>query len=324
MVKLFLGVDGGGTKTDVYVADSAGNELGRCFGGSTNPHAIGFETAASRIGALLLEALALTGAGSSTGPAGTEPVGVCLALSGIDLPAERENMSRAVSGLLRASGIPARMLVTNDAESALMAALGREEGMLAIAGTGSIVFGRTPDGTRYRVGGWGHLLGDGGSGYRLGLDALQAVMRSHDGVDPPTAMTRRLLDSRGWHEISELKTYIYGPEITKQHVAEFARCAIETARDGDPSAMRIITRHAAELAAQALTLAGKDPWFAEGHLGLSGSIFTHSELYEAEFRQRIADALPALKLLKMLKPPSYGAARLAAVRLAQAEPPSHL
>ncbi|SDD39338.1 BadF-type ATPase [Paenibacillus sp. UNCCL117] len=331
-MKLFIGVDGGGTKTDVYVADADGNELGRYIGGSTNPHSVGFEVASSRLGSYLIEALASVRAGmpenshdreadasvqTAAVPAArySGQLGVCLALSGVDTPEEREKVSRAITAILEQAGICTELCVTNDAESALMAALGREYGMLAIAGTGSIVFGRTPDGARYRVGGWGHLLGDGGSGYRIGLDALQAIMRSYDGIDPPTSMTKAVLESRGWTELLELKAYIYGPQIHKQHIAEFARVAIGAASEEDPAAMRIVKRNALELAAQAEALALKNRWFAQDSLGLGGSIFKHSALFESIFRSRLAEALPDLRLQLSDKPPAYGAARLAAARL---------
>lgn len=275
-MKLFVGIDGGGTKTEICVINAAGLELTRLSGGPSNPQAIGFDDAVRELTQLLNQALSSIreddGGTGTPGPERSEELGgldkrevlgecekldklgapgqrwelgLCLGMAGVDTHEDRERVTFAIRSYFEQTGVEAKLLVTNDAEIALMATLDRSFGVLAIAGTGSIVFGRTPDGDCYRVGGWGHLLGDEGSGYRIGLDTLHAVMRSYDGIDPPTAMTPMIEQAYGWERIVELRRYIYQPHIKKQDVAAFARYAIEAAAAGDPPARRLIERSAA-------------------------------------------------------------------------------
>lgn len=126
--------------------------------------------------------------------------------------------------------------VVSEGEIALMATLGHTHGVLCISGTGSIVYGFTLEGERYRAGGWGHLLGDEGSGYRIGQRALQVVMQSYDGVLPPTRLTPLLLKKLKLRDISELKTRVYQMDWGKTETASIARLAIEAAESGDKAA----------------------------------------------------------------------------------------
>lgn len=341
-VKLFVGIDGGGTKTEICVINAAGLELTRLSGGPSNPQAIGFDDAVRELTQLLNQALSSIreddGGTGTPGPERSEELGgldkrevlgecekldklgapgqrwelgLCLGMAGVDTHEDRERVTFAIRSYFEQTGVEAKLLVTNDAEIVLMATLDRSFGVLAIAGTGSIVFGRTPDGDCYRVGGWGHLLGDEGSGYRIGLDTLHAVMRSYDGIDPPTAMTPMIEQAYGWERIVELRRYIYQPHIKKQDVAAFARYAIEAAAAGDPPARRLIERSAAALAEQTSALVRKHAWFAQADLVLSGSVFRYSELYRKTFRERLEAAWPDLRLHEARQAPAYGAARLA-------------
>ena len=82
-----------------------------------------------------------------------------------------------------------QVVIVNDATAALVGGTGHPFGVVCVAGTGSIAFGVNRAGERARAGGWGHLLGDEGSGYAIGLEALRAVCRASDGRGPQTALT---------------------------------------------------------------------------------------------------------------------------------------
>ncbi len=309
LVKRYIGVDGGGTKTELVITDEAGIQLGSLIGGSTNPHSMGFEAAVTELSALLKQAVEAYGAKEMRWSIG-------LGMAGVGTPEEQAAMSAAVTdalpGLLAEDGT--KVHVMNDAEIALASTLEREHGVLVISGTGSIVFGRTPDGIQYRVGGWGHLLGDEGSGYKVGLDTLQTVMRSYDGVLPETMMTQLIIDAYGFSSITELKGYIYRPEVKKLDIADFAKYAIIASKSNDELAAQLIERNSLELAGHTYTLIGKHPWFTQADLVLSGSIFSHSELFRDTFRQHLASAYPHVRIHEAKRSPAYGAARLAKAR----------
>ena len=114
---------------------------------------------------------------------------VGLGLAGVDRPEDRALFEGWAAG--RFGGAP--VVIANDAELVLAAGTPDGWGIALISGTGSIVFGRSPHGEMARAGGWGHILGDEGSGYAIGVEALRAVMRAFDGRGPATALTDAVL-----------------------------------------------------------------------------------------------------------------------------------
>src|SRR5213078_4483038 len=94
---------------------------------------------------------------------------------------------------MRRIGHRSRVLVVNDALIALAAGAGDDPGIVIISGTGSIVYGRNERVEAARAGGWGHMIGDEGSGYWIGREALAAVMRAGDGRGPETGLTAAML-----------------------------------------------------------------------------------------------------------------------------------
>lgn len=300
-----VGIDGGGTKTEAVVIDTSGNRLFGCTGESTNSKAIGFEQASRHLEAVLDKVLQHEACASE------RCLAVCIGMAGTDTAEEKQAVEAVLRAYQTRVGAAFEVFVRNDAEIVLMASLRREYGIAVVSGTGSIVFGCTPEGRRYRVGGWGHLLGDEGSGYQIGLHALQAVMRSHDGICPATALTDMIRRTYGLDSITELKTYIYGPDIRKKDVAAFAELCINASKQGDAVAVRIIEGAAAELAVAAAALVRKDAWFPDSDLVTTGSVFKHSPLFADTFRQTISETFPGLRLHPASEQPAaYGAALL--------------
>lgn len=300
-----IGIDGGGTKTEAVVMDLEGNRVGGHTGASTNPHAVTFPTAMEHLHQLLDAVFALPVV------QGSECVAAALGLSGIDTPAERESVNQSLDSYRQRTGLRFQTYLNNDAQIALMATLERDEGIIAISGTGSILFGLTPARERYRVGGWGQLLGDEGSGYEIGLRTLKAVMKSFDGIEPPTRLTEAILAHKGFSVITDLKPYIYSPCIKKHDVAQFAELCIRCAEGGDPAAAAIVRDEAQQLAKAALTLIGKNEWFGSCDLVTTGSIFKYSALFAETFRAAVNAAHPDVRVRPAANAPAYGAALLA-------------
>lgn len=297
-----IGIDGGGTKTEAIALDSQGRQIDRYVGGATNPHAIGFEQGQHHLSQVLDYFL------------DRHPVrcaAVCLGISGVDKPHERQVYENFLQQYTNHRQTALRHHLTNDAEIALMTGLERPHGIVVIAGTGSIVYGITPDNQKYRVGGWGHLLGDEGSGYQIGLQALQAVMKSYDGVYPQTLLSELVLHKCALVSMKDLKEYIYRPVITKQEIADFAALCIQAAEQNDSIAIRIISGAAAELACLTLTLRLKNTWLEQASIALSGSIFRHSKLYTTHFTQCLLSSASKVDIRLTHNAPAYGAAQWA-------------
>lgn len=287
-MEMFIGIDGGGTKTEAAAVDGDFRLLASCRGGSTNPYAVTFEDAVSELESLLDRILSMPELEYYTCK------GICLGMSGISTIKEKESVSSFIQEYQLRRGLSFPIAMKSEAEISLMAALEREDGILIISGTGSIAFGRTPDGQLFRAGGWGHLLGDEGSGYQIGLQALKAVMKSYDGVLPGTLLTGLIIESLQMSSVSDLKGYIYQPSIGKPEIAGFARQCIEAADAGDEAACSILSEEARELSSTAAALIRQHPQLERSEVVLTGSVFAHSRLFRDTFRDDLLGRYPSL------------------------------
>mgnify|MGYP001294544602 CR=1 FL=1 len=328
-MEIWIGIDGGGTKTELVAIGASEQIETNLTGRSSNPHAVGFEKAMAELTRLISEAVrtapsaasaaaapsAASGpsasASSSSAPAHLQ--GIALGLAGVSTPAERAAVTQALTSFLQEQGWSVPLLLRSEAEIALMAALGRPYGAAVIAGTGSNAIGVTSRGIRHQVGGWGHLLGDEGSGYQIGLKVLQGVMRSYHRLLPATIMTDRIVADYRFQSITDLKSYVYQQHIAKADIAAFARYAIEAAPLGDELALRILDEEAGKLAESAAALLDLDPEFVSSPVVLIGSVFTHSEYYTRKLQEQVRMRFPqaAFILADARQSPAFGAALLA-------------
>jgi N-acetylmuramic acid 6-phosphate etherase len=242
---LYLGVDGGGSHTVALLASADGAVLGSGVGGPSNLQAVGPERAFQA----LEEAVA--GAYKAAGLSRTPAAGACLGLAGAGREADR--------GLVRdwaaRTNLAGRVEVTTDVALLLPAGTPAGWGVAVVAGTGSIALGRTADGRTARSGGWGHLLGDEGSGYALALGALQAVARAADGRGPATLLTDHLLRALGLGGPSELVPWLYQGGRERAELAALAPLVLGAAEAGDAVAEGLVEEGAQELAAAAAAVA---------------------------------------------------------------------
>ncbi len=224
-MKFFLGVDGGATATTAIVGDEAGRIVGEGKSGPSN--------AARDLAAVLREAVSAAVQGEEV-----EFEAACFGLSG-----GGENKEPAVREAVRAK----RYSVTHDALIALVGATGGEPGVVAIAGTGSIAFGRNSEGRTARAGGWGYAFGDEGGAFDIVRQALRAALRFEEGWGVKTALTAALIEAGGARSAGDLLHRFYAGDFSRARVAEFAPLVDEVARAGDAVAIDILN-----VAAQAL------------------------------------------------------------------------
>src|SRR6266545_4619339 len=165
-----LGIDAGGTKTVCLLADAQGAIVAEGRGPGANLHTAG-ELAVEKVLHEVMEA--------AIGDREISLAAICIGIAGVD----REDEAQTVGAIMRRIARHSRVVVVNDALIALVAGAGDAPGIVVNAGTGSIVYGRNAKGEAARAGGWGHIIGDEGSGYWIGREALAAVMRAGDGRD---------------------------------------------------------------------------------------------------------------------------------------------
>jgi N-acetylglucosamine kinase-like BadF-type ATPase len=147
-----------------------------------------------------------------------------------------------------------RYLITHDAHIALAGATGGEPGIIVIAGTGSMVFGRNAAGITARAGGWGFIFGDEGGAFDLVRQALRAILRNEEGWGPPTALREALLEATGVRDAHQLLHLFYTDEFPRDRVAGWAKLVDQAARAGDAVAGDILGSAAQQLAALTATV----------------------------------------------------------------------
>src|SRR5437588_9656683 len=165
---------------------------------------------------------------SAIGDRDITPSAICLGMAGVD----REDEARVVRAIMRRIGHKARIVVVNDALIALVAGAQDAPGIVIVSGTGSIAYGRNANGEAARAGGWGHMIGDEGSGYWIGREALTAVMRAGDGRGPATRLTREILAHFNVDDESRLPRIVYDRDAPRASVAALGPIAQRGAEEG--------------------------------------------------------------------------------------------
>lgn len=239
MSNLILGIDGGGSKTRALLADRAGAVLGVGTAGSSNYQSAGFAAATGALQAAIADAFQQAGCESGR----RAVTAACFGLSGVDRPDDQALFER----WLGTQPIAERWTIVNDAELVLAAGTPDGWGAALICGTGSICFGRAPDGRTARAGGWGYLLGDEGSGYDIGVQALRLATQTADGRADADALLQMVLDEWQLAEPFALIGYVYRAEMTRATIAALARRVAALAERGDPYAQQIFDQAGHEL-----------------------------------------------------------------------------
>jgi N-acetylglucosamine kinase-like BadF-type ATPase len=163
----------------------------------------------------------------------------CLGFSGG--PEDKEGYSRE---LIRSE----QYKITHDAEIALSGATAGEPGIIIIAGTGSMAFGRDARGRTARAGGWGYVFGDEGGAFDITRRAVRAALQHEEGWGPATSVRDLLLKATGAANANELLHLFYGPEYPRKRVASLCPLVTRAAEEGDRVALGIFETAAAELA----------------------------------------------------------------------------
>lgn len=273
--QVVVGVDGGATRTRFVLADAEGKTLAEGQGGPGLLGAGADRDVADRIVERTREMV--REAGKSL------PVEVaCLGLAGV---AGSPEARAFVRDHILDQGVARQVLVVADYEIAFRDAFDQGDGILVIAGTGSVAVGQIGAGPPVRVGGWGPLLGDEGSGYQIGLAGIRAAVRGAEGRNPPTGLTDRLFQALAADSVDEV--FEWSKRATKRDVAALAPFVIEEADRGDTGADEIVARAVDGLIqhAEALTsTAGTQP---SPEIALVGGLVEPGGL----LRQRTLDAL---------------------------------
>lgn len=279
---LVVGIDGGGTRTRVILADAQGTVLSRIEGEGTALKPGHESVAADVIKSLIAEALA------AADRPDTRPAVCVVGVAG----AGQERAAQALWSALASRRVADDVSVQADATIALDDAFGDSAGVLLIAGTGSVAFSRAPDGRLERCGGWGPNIGDEGSAAWLGRRALSVVTASHDGREPETALNGALLTALELESLEEIIPW--GAEATPATLATLAPVVMQVAATGDLRANALISLCVEELMLHIRTLARR--CFVDERaavpVALAGGLMTKGSLVRKRLEQRLRSAVP--------------------------------
>ena len=274
-MEFIAGVDGGGTKTKIVCALPDGTALDSVQLGPFNLNSIG----ATRFEALLDELCAfLNGLGTCRA--------LCIGSAGIS----NGEMTRLVEQAMARGGIRNWKLV-GDQVIALTGALSGKPGIALIAGTGSICFGKNAEGEYARAGGWGHLIGDEGSGYALGRDALAAVAQAWDGWGETTLLTDLLAEQLHLDDQKKIISYAYGGD--KSRIAALSPLVEQAAARQDAAALTIIRDNARKMT-ELVGATARRLRLEEGKVAMLGGLLEHETMLRRGFTEEMARRYPKL------------------------------
>jgi N-acetylglucosamine kinase-like BadF-type ATPase len=278
----YLCVDGGQTKTAVSLLDEEGKTLESWREGPlTTPSKPG---AADNLRAVVRSACEELGRRLERS-GGAAPKAACLSLTGYHEgdefvpPLVKEEARRVVPDLERIHVVP-------DYVGNWAAATAGEPAIMVLSGGGAVAYGRDAAGHSARSGGWGHLLGDEGSGYWIGLEAIKMVFRAYDVMVPKTSLEAELMHRFEVVHVRDLMNKAYSGGISEPEIAGLVPLVDALARRGDETSMRIMesaAAHLMELAVVLLEQLGELPVF------LSGGVWNAAAMDE-HFRRLLAEA----------------------------------
>ena len=301
-MKYFIGVDGGASKTAALVIDETGAPHGRGLAGGSNHLRVGIEAATRNIERAVN--IALVEAGVAIRNIEYAYCGI----AGADHPAHRQR----VIDSLRIFFPSGNFIIDTDARIALTGAVGFESGVVIIAGTGSVAFGRNAEKQEARAGGWGPTLGDEGSGYAIARDGLSAIVRAHDGRGRATKMTDMLCYDYDMCSPEDLPRFVYATTTHADDIARYGKLVIEAARLGDEVASEILDRAGCELADCVAAVARKLRMSeTEFPVAYVGGAFNAGDLLLAPMRQHLVKDTPKATLMPPKHSPVEGAAMMA-------------
>ena len=270
MTLIFVGVDGGGSKTSAVVVDEQGHELGRGVAGASNYQGIDLELAVTHVRFAIQSALASANYYDL-------PDRVLIGVAGVDRPQDQAAWQQA---LAQGEPLAHTFEVVGDFELILYG-LPEHTGLGLICGTGSIAFGRDGRGKKTRSGGWGHFFGDEGSGLWFGREALMASAKAADGRGPRTLLLDLIMKEWNATNPSNFIGEVYGSGqgshgVDNTKIARLARLVFQAAESGDDVA-RLLIRNAINELALAIKACDKNLFFDRPPgLAVTGGLILYS------------------------------------------------
>jgi N-acetylglucosamine kinase-like BadF-type ATPase len=297
MARVFLGIDGGGTKTQAAICDETGRVLGMGLGGASGIDSVGADAAALSIDA------AVDAARRQAGLMDASFRVAFFGMAGVVSEADRAIVHTVAQRLQLGDAIQ----VDHDIRIALAGGLSGRPGIALIAGTGSSCFGMNAAGERWQSGGWGHVISDEGSSYWFGWNAIRLAAGVGDGRWQ-SALYAPVMRQLEIESVIDLHQRLYAQGVSKAEIAGFAPLVIEAAEAGDLLAQQLIQQGMLELAQMVSAVARRLGWQdAACEVTLTGGLWRAGEAVLAPFRAKLAQVSPRVRVVMPELPPVLGA-----------------
>jgi len=297
-VSIFLGIDGGGSKTSCIIGDE-NSVLGTGTSAGSNVVRVGEDRARKSLGVAIRQACAA----ANIGPSRIEKT--CVGIAGGALPEIAGVVRRLVSDF-----VSGEVAVVGDMVIAMEAAFGGGPGVIVIAGTGSIVYGRNAAGQTARAGGWGFAISDEGSGHWIGRSAVAATMRAFDeaGADSTGPLLDGIMNSWG---VTTREQFVVAANKSPDFAA-LLPAVLSAADAGDATARIVLTQAGRELATLAgIVIARLFEKRRAVPVAVSGGVFGNSAVVRQVFGKSLRAAYPHASLKTTVIDPVKGALTLA-------------
>jgi N-acetylglucosamine kinase-like BadF-type ATPase len=297
-----IGFDCGATKTECAVADINGKILYTTTGGAANYLVTGADGTSKIILSLLNDCIRKFNTDYS------KIENIVIGAAGAGRREDAKKLESSLHKIFSADGIKIKSLkVVSDAQIALQGAFPDEAGCILIAGTGSIIYGKDEKGNIYRVGGFGRLLGDEGSGYSIGRKGLQAAAKYFDGSGDVTLILKLIEDKYSINSADELITKVYKENFD---IASIAEVVIIAAENEDQIAHHILLEESEELIHHISTMMKKMDTI-DLRVSFAGSLILNKNFYSDMLCDKIKTSLPSVKIVTPKHSPIEGAILLA-------------
>lgn len=297
-MKLILAIDGGGSRTRCLAIDRQGQVVSQAESGPSNHLLVDGEVVKRSLAEGIDETLKLAGLNreavrcASAGFAGVD-------FDGAGAPAMEES--------LRDLGFE-NLVINGDMVIAHAGALQLRPGVIALAGTGSVVLGIGTNDERIKVGGWGPIYGDEGSAYRIGEMSLRAAARAYDGRGPATVLQDALLSALNLNEFRETVSRVYVEGMEPREIAALSRVAYEVAEAGDEVARSLFLRAGDELAESVEAAIRQLKWGApDVMVSYQGSVIESCPLLRERFIEQVRRSVPNAAVVSPEFEPVIGA-----------------
>jgi len=296
-----IGIDGGATKSKCVVTDYEFNVINSCSGGPSNFLISTPVEAAENIADIIRKCFDKMQIG------GDDIASIVVGAAGAGRKEDAAVLkSHLVEQLNTPSITSSKITVVSDAQISLEGAFSGEPGIILISGTGSICIGKNKQDDFFRVGGYGRLIGDEGSGFKLGQRVLSAALRSFDGRCLPTKLLSLVFEAMEVRDTNEIIKKVYH---NNYDIASLAPLVIEAAKENDETALNIVDEQTDELLLHVRSMLQLLNTSSCKLAGL-GSLIARENIYSEVLTKKLIQAFPKLILQSPEHPPEIGAVML--------------